>query len=50
MNMGLPKYVKGQGIIEYLLIIIIVVLLILILVKLFGPAISNFIQTILENV
>ena len=48
--MGFPKYVKGQGIIEYLLLIIIIVLFIYIIVKLFGPAINNFIQNLLENV
>jgi hypothetical protein len=45
-----PPYREGQGIIEYLLLIIIVVLLVLIISKLFGPAISIFIQEILENV
>lgn len=45
-----PQYREGQGILEYLLLIIIVILFILILSKLFGPAISNFIQNLLENV
>jgi len=48
--MRFPKYVKGQGITEYLLFIIIFILSILIIVKLFGPAISNFIQNFLQNV
>ena len=48
--MGFPKYVKGQGIIEYFLLIIIIVLSIFIILKLFGPAINNFIQNLLENV
>ena len=47
--MRFPKYIKGQGIIEYLLLIVIIVLFILIIVKLFGPAISNFIQNLLQN-
>lgn len=45
-----PQYREGEGILEYLLIIIIVVLFILIIAKLFGPAISNFIQELLQNV
>lgn len=48
--MGFPKYVRGQGIIEYLLLIIISILFIMIIVKLFGPAINNFIQDLLQNV
>ncbi len=45
-----PKYREGQGIIEYLLLTIIFVLFVLIISKLFGPAISNFIQELLKNV
>ncbi len=45
-----PQYQEGQGIIEYLLLVVIVVLFIMILSKLFGPAISNFIQDLLQNV
>ena len=41
---------EGQGILEYLLMIIIVVLFVLIIAKLFGPAISHFIQELLQNV
>jgi hypothetical protein len=48
--MGFPKYVRRQGIIEYLLLIVIVILIITIVIKLFGPAINNFIQSLLENV
>ena len=48
--MGFPKYVGRQGILEYLLLIIIVVMVITIVIKLFGPAINNFIQSFLENV
>ena len=45
-----PQYREGQGVVEYLLLTIIVVLFILIISKLFGPAISNFIQDFLKNV
>ena len=45
-----PQSTQGQGIIEYFLLIIIGFLLILIISKLFGPAISNFIQQSLQNV
>ncbi len=48
--MGSPRYVGKQGIIEYLLLIIIVILIVTIVIKLFGPAINNFIQNLLENV
>lgn len=45
-----PQYHEGQGILEYLLMVIIVILFILIISKLLGPAISSFIQDLLENV
>jgi hypothetical protein len=45
-----PQNREGQGIIEYLLLVIIVVLSLLIISKLFGPAISNYIQELLKNV
>jgi len=45
-----PQNREGQGIIEYLLLIVIVFLFLLIVSKLFGPAISNFIQDFLKNV
>ncbi len=45
-----PEYREGQGIVEYLLLIIIVALFVLIISKLFGPAISNFIQELLKSV
>jgi hypothetical protein len=45
-----PQYREGQGIIEYLLLAVIVILFILIISKLFGPAISNFVQDLLKNV
>jgi hypothetical protein len=45
-----PQYREGQGIVEYLLLVVIVVLFILIISKLFGPAISNFIQDFLKDV
>jgi len=48
--MGFPKYVRRQGFLEYLLLIIIVVLIITIIIKLFGPAINNFIENLFENV
>ncbi len=44
------RYNQGQGVIEYFLIIVIVVLFIMIVSKLFGPAITNFIQESLQNV
>lgn len=44
------QYKKGQGIIEYFLIIIIVILFVMIVAKLFGPAINNLIQESLQNV
>ena len=45
-----PQYRESQGIIEYLLMVIIIILFILIVVKLFGPAITAFVQEVLENV
>lgn len=45
-----PQYREGQGILEYLLLVVIVILFVLIISKLFGPAVSNFIQELLKNV
>jgi F0F1-type ATP synthase membrane subunit b/b' len=45
-----PQNREGPGIIEYLLLTVIVVLFLLIISKLFGPAISNFIQDFFKNV
>jgi hypothetical protein len=45
-----PHNYEGEGIFEYLLLVVIVVLFILIISKLFGPAISNYIQALLKNV
>ena len=41
---------NNLGILEYALIIVIVILGILILVKLFGPAVSKYIEQVLKNV
>jgi len=48
--MGFPRYVRRRGIFEYLLLIVIVVLIVTIVIKLFGPAINNFIENTLENI
>lgn len=45
-----PQYREGQGVVEYVLLAVIVALFILIISKLFGPAISSFIQDLLKNV
>lgn len=45
-----PQYRENQGFIEYILMVIIIILFILIIAKLFGPAITAFIQELLENV
>ena len=45
-----PQYREGPGFIEYLLVAIIAILFLLILSKLFGPAISSFVQNFLESV
>ena len=39
----------GLGFLEYLLIIVIIVLGVIILVKLFGPAVNQFIDQIIKN-
>jgi hypothetical protein len=40
----------GLGFLEYLLIIVIIILGSIILVKLFGPAVNQFIDNLLKNV
>ena len=39
----------GLGFLEYLLIIVIILLGVIILVKLFGPAVNQFIDQIIKN-
>jgi len=48
--MNLNQKYDGQGIIEYLLVIVLVILIFMIIHKLFGPAVSNFIESLLQNV
>ena len=48
--MAFPPNSEQKGLLEYLLIIIIVILLIMLLVKLFGPAVENYIEEFLKNV
>lgn len=45
-----PQYREGPGFLEYILVAIIAILFLLILSKLFGPAISNFVQSFLDTV
>lgn len=45
-----PQYREGQGVLEYFLLVVIVILFVLIISKLFGPAVSNFIQELMKNV
>jgi len=49
-RMKSPQYRENQGFIEYILMVIIIILFVLIVAKLFGPAITAFIQELLENV
>jgi len=39
---------RGLGILEYLLILIIIILGVVILVKLFGPAVSQYIENLIN--
>jgi hypothetical protein len=41
---------SGLGILEYLLIIVIIILVAILLIKLFGPAVNQFVEQILKNV
>jgi hypothetical protein len=45
-----PQYREGQGILEYFLLVVIAILLVFIISKLFGPAVSNWIQELMKNV
>jgi hypothetical protein len=45
-----PHYREEQGILEYFLLVVIAILLVFIVSKLFGPAISNWIQELMKNV
>ena len=40
----------GLGFLEYLLITVIIILGVIILVKLFGPAVNQFIDQLLKNI
>jgi Flp pilus assembly pilin Flp len=47
----MPSFAKrgGLGILEYLLILTIIILGIVILVKLFGPAVNQFIENLIST-
>ncbi|MBI9046004.1 MAG: pilus assembly protein [Anaerolineaceae bacterium] len=40
---------KGQGLVEYALIMVLIVLVVLIILRLFGPAVGNAYSNIIEN-
>lgn len=41
---------NGYGILEYILIVAIIILIIILLVKLFGPAVRQFIEQSINNI
>ena len=47
--MPFPSKESGQGIVEYLLIIILIVIVIFVIISLLGPAISKWINDLLES-
>ncbi len=40
---------KGQGLVEYALILILLIIIILVVIRLFGPSISDFVNTLLST-
>jgi pilus assembly protein Flp/PilA len=49
-NMFLSKQEKGQGLIEYALIIVLVSIVVIVVLALLGPAISNIFQQIINTI
>lgn len=41
---------KGQGLVEYALILVLVAVVVIVVLSLLGPAIGNVFSTILENI
>jgi len=48
--MPFPSKQSGQGIVEYVLIIILIVIVIFVIISLLGPAISEWINDLLESI
>ena len=44
------KKIKGQGLMEYALIISLVVIIVLVVVAIFGPAVGNMFSTIIPKI
>ena len=44
-----PQIEKGQGLVEYAMIIIFVALIVLILLLIFGPAVGNLYSNVIES-
>ena len=40
---------KGQGLVEYALILILLIIIILVVIRLFGPSISDFVNNLLST-
>jgi pilus assembly protein Flp/PilA len=40
---------KGQGLVEYALILILLIIIVLVVIRLFGPSISDFVNNILST-
>jgi len=49
-KMFLSKQEKGQGLIEYALIIVLVSIVVIVVLALLGPAISNIFQQIINTI
>lgn len=47
---GMEKEQKGQGLVEYALIIILVAIVVIVLVAIFGQAVGNMFSTIVSNI
>ncbi len=40
---------KGQGLVEYALILILLIIIVLVIIRLFGPSISDFVNNLLAT-
>jgi pilus assembly protein Flp/PilA len=41
---------KGQGLVEYALILLLVVLIVIVMLTIFGPAVGNMFSTVTSNI
>ena len=47
---GLPQTEKGQGLVEYALILVLVALIVIVIVAIYGPAVGNMFSNVVSGI